>query len=435
MCGPRGHNHIISIHTPCGTLFREGLFADAARWTIASTSTRRSLEGRDGEHLLPGVALFDRAAACPSLQWRWVLRTLGAQGVLGWVRLLVRGLLVGSTAVVVHGGSPASGAIAFTRGVPVLVHCGLWPSLRFCSMLRVIGGSLGAFAGDMSAAMLDMVRGMHRLTPALAKMKPAAGLMLSLSDTSIMNCGAISDGGLQRSPRVGFGLDGVTVVQEGVSLGFVLGLEHGDAVWTSVLRKDLSRIVLVREAPGFTGDRMEKRARPSEALGAPEQHEALDVDITSPLGEAAWRKATLATVPEAEDAEKSAARKRAEERAQQDAEVAEPMSSSSSSSSSGSSTSGSSSSSGEGEERCGNHPGIRRLLQDLPKGASRGGGLAHKRLRSPSSKYHIACSHLLRFPTTPPDRSLSPCQAHWLADFQQCAMPAVKNLRDRRPGS
>lgn len=45
-----------------------------------------------------GVALFDVAAAFPSLQWRWIFLALRRLGVPPWLRKLVRGLLLSGAA-------------------------------------------------------------------------------------------------------------------------------------------------------------------------------------------------------------------------------------------------------------------------------------------------------------------------------------------------
>lgn len=96
------------------------------------------------------------------------------------MRILARGLLVGSSAVIdaigiargVKQGCPTSGstwALAFDP----LARAASYAALRS-------GGSLGAFADDLSSAFRDLVLGLQSLVAVLLRMRRAAGLSLNL---------------------------------------------------------------------------------------------------------------------------------------------------------------------------------------------------------------------------------------------------------------
>lgn len=108
-----------------------------------------------------------------------VSRTLKAQGVPRWLRLLVKGLLVSSSARVVSGSSTSSIAMLIARGVKhgCPASGSLWalsfhPIIRTasCSMLSV-GGSLGIFADDMACAIRNIILSISGLAPNLSHEK------------------------------------------------------------------------------------------------------------------------------------------------------------------------------------------------------------------------------------------------------------------------
>lgn len=129
----------------------------------------------------PVVALFYVA----SLEWRFISRALSAPSIPRCVRALITWLLVGSTALVVHGGFPASAAILMARsrgqaqgGARLAALFG--SRLRFYPALR--GMRSFVFAGywvDMPAAMPGTMWRVSGGACADPRMKPATCALLS----------------------------------------------------------------------------------------------------------------------------------------------------------------------------------------------------------------------------------------------------------------
>lgn len=184
-----------------------------------------------------------------------------AQGVPRWLRLLVKGLLLGSTATVVFNGSASTLASLIARGVTqgCPTRGSIWalafdPVVRTVSCAAAAIGGSSVFADDIAAALWDILRDMATLAPILARMRAAAGLQLNFAKTAIINYGTVPTP--PPTLRDDLGLSGICVHAEGVSLGFVLSPTVGDNIWTAALWKSLSRVVFVRQVPGFTGDRL-----------------------------------------------------------------------------------------------------------------------------------------------------------------------------------
>lgn len=118
------------------------------------------------------------------------------------------------------------------------------------------GGSLGAFADDMSAAFRDSLCGLAALLPVRLRMRRAAGLRLNLHQTCIINFGTITDDSLQHELLLRTRLQELVVSSEGTSLSFLIAPVVSDCAWDSALRKFVERAAFVRRIPEITGDRL-----------------------------------------------------------------------------------------------------------------------------------------------------------------------------------
>lgn len=189
------------------------------------------------------------------------LRRLGLPARL---RLLVQGLMRGSSATVTFGGSSSSSvAIWMARGVKR--GCPASGSLRALVFDQITvraasyaalhaGGSFGAFADDLSAAYRDPLAGIGALVPVLLRMRQVARLCLNLDNKNILNFGTVSDAQLEAELREQLSVSSLCVRVEGISLGFVLSVAASDRVWSSALRESLERFCYVRQVPGLIGD-------------------------------------------------------------------------------------------------------------------------------------------------------------------------------------
>lgn len=119
-----------------------------------------------------------------------------------------------SIALGVKQGCPTSGflwALAFDHLVWAASYCALRSE-----------GSLGAFAGDLSAAFRDLVVGLQALVPTLLRMRRAAGLRLNLDKTNVVNFRRLSTSDLEIALRVALGIASLRVRSEATSLGFII---------------------------------------------------------------------------------------------------------------------------------------------------------------------------------------------------------------------
>lgn len=237
--------------------------AAAGCWTTASAWTARASRLRCAA--LPSVAPHSST----SRRRARALRGVGSSsprriGLPIWLRKLVRGLLLGSNAVIAFGASTASAAVVVAWGVKQgCPTSGSFWALAFDPLVRAAsfsavraGGSLGAFADDPSAAFRDLVGGLRSLVPVLLQMRRAAGLSLNIDKTSVVNFVSIPDERLQNELRRVLGIPTLCVCPEATSLGFVVTAHVSEKLWDSAVRRFLERVAYVWQVPGHTGDRI-----------------------------------------------------------------------------------------------------------------------------------------------------------------------------------
>lgn len=233
--------------------------ADNMFEAIAPMHVARLLEGS-----VPAVVLFDIRAAFPSVAWEWIWMVLRRLRVPAWLIRAVHAIYYGSWSDIVFGGCVSACGFHIRRGI--LQGCpasgSLW-AILFDLVVRALvcahpepQGSLTAFADDLAAAFVNILRNFSPAMEVFVRLLLATGLQLHIPKVKVVNYSGLSDFDLRRrlhdcTAACAFGVAGSARY-----LGVLIGPRAGAHFWDRAIGKFAHRCVALHASPAHLANKV-----------------------------------------------------------------------------------------------------------------------------------------------------------------------------------